>query len=355
MKTIIITSNEDWSEIWYSKQHYANELSKLGYEVYFLNAPKKWSPFNIFKLGLRRLKVKDNFEVLSYWNQFPLKLFPRLFLRLNDTLNCWKLRSLTKKNNDIIWWHFDPFRFVYLPYFNGIKRIYHVTDDFFEHETDQLLAKEADLVVATSYPHYENYLKKFPSKTIHIPHGIADEQIGEAIPATDDQILLVGTMNDDYDYDLLELITEMLPNATLKIVGPESLKDKQNQAKFQNLISRSNVDYIGAVHSNELVSHIRQANVCISAYKFNMTRVLSSLKILNYLGQQKPVVTTINYGFESLQNKGVFLATDPSDFIQIIEAILQRKSLLDTDAVKEYLNNRKYPVLINKILNSLYD
>ena len=51
--TIFLTSNEPWGDVWFSKQHYANELAKMGHQVYFLNAPTGWSPKNLFRINLR--------------------------------------------------------------------------------------------------------------------------------------------------------------------------------------------------------------------------------------------------------------------------------------------------------------
>ena len=50
-QTIFIISNEHWGPVWYSKHHYANELSASNI-VYFINPPSKWKFTNLFSFGI---------------------------------------------------------------------------------------------------------------------------------------------------------------------------------------------------------------------------------------------------------------------------------------------------------------
>ena len=47
LRTIFLFSNEPWSDMWYSKHHYAAELAKR-HEVYFVNMPERWRPTDLF-------------------------------------------------------------------------------------------------------------------------------------------------------------------------------------------------------------------------------------------------------------------------------------------------------------------
>ena len=53
-KKAIVVSPQSWGKMFISKHHYAVELSKLGYEVFFVNPPKE------NKLGgLPQIKIEE--------------------------------------------------------------------------------------------------------------------------------------------------------------------------------------------------------------------------------------------------------------------------------------------------------
>lgn len=355
MKDIIITSNEVWGPIWFSKQHYANELARMGFRVFFVNSPAKWKLGNLLSSSFAVNKEKENLWSVSYQNRLPIRFLPSFMLWLNDRINTRLLNRKLSLGEEVLWWQFDPFRFVYLPSFKSNKRIYHVTDDFFEHKTDHLHAQKADLLVVTSYPHYERYLKDFSEKTIHIPHGISKDQIRCTDAQTSKpKVLLVGTMNEDYDLDLLEELVRVYPKVDLEIIGPLNFESKKQILKFNELKDFASVNYIGPVPHSELIHYIKTATVCISVYRYDMKRVLSSLKILDYLAACKPVVTTILQGFEDFEGKGVFHAKNREEFVQKVGDILEGKFQVDLSELEEFLSRRGYEKLIKTILENAH-
>ena len=70
-KTIVITSNEPWGDIWYTKHNYAAELSKKN-KVYFVNPPNSWKIGIRQGYGIKEDIITDNLSVLSYNNYLPL-------------------------------------------------------------------------------------------------------------------------------------------------------------------------------------------------------------------------------------------------------------------------------------------
>lgn len=352
-KVVILTSNEPWGPVWFSKHHYANELALKGHMVFFLNPQKKWKISNLLSLKVEEIVEENGVRIVDFKNNFPV-VHP-FFLFLNDVLNSWKIKKIIpKENNKTIWWQFDPFRFVTISFFKNLKRVYHVADEYLNLKTDLLLAKKATIIACTSHPHFLVYSKMYPSKSLYLPHGIASsEVINESNEVSENIILLIGTMNDDYDIRLLEEISENFLEFILTIIGPTTFSSALKGEQFENLISRSNVEYLGPVHSNKLKSHIGRSQICISPYRFDMKRIGSSLKILSYLSQYKPVVTSVIEGFSELEGKGVFEAKSSHEFVHLLRDILDEKISLNTQLVRSFLIKRTYDNLIGQIFNEL--
>ena len=126
-EAIAIVSNEPWGDIWYCKQHYAHELNRLGYPVYFIDPVVRWRFRDLFSTWVASRQVEPNVTVVSYRNNFPVRLFPRLFVRLNDWFNSRKLKRYFNGKR-LLWWQFDHIRLISLHGLDPVKRIYHVED-----------------------------------------------------------------------------------------------------------------------------------------------------------------------------------------------------------------------------------
>jgi len=351
-KCILVVSNEPWGKVWFSKHHYASELSRLGHQVYFINPPTKWKLKNLFSFRAHYKVISHSLSVINYKNNLPI--ISNNFLLINDWLNCLKLKRKVQSNHvETIWWQFDPFRFVKTKLIPG-KRIYHVTDEFYRVKNDLRIAESAYLIPCTSHPHFLRYARLYPDKAIYIPHGISDDQLTVDDKPSQNTILLLGTMNDDYDLNLLIMIARTFESFTLKLVGPLSIRSEANLSKFYELRNMINVDHEGPKGPEEIKNYISDAKVCITPYRFDMERVGSPLKIFNYLGSKRPVVTSIMEGFEDLSEKGVFSAKNESEFISQLSELLEDKKKIALEEVEHFISNRKYTLLIDKIITKLY-
>ena len=350
-KCILVVSNEPWGKVWFSKHHYASELARLGHQVYFLNPPAKWKPWNLFSFKAHCVMVSPSLSVINYKNNLPI--ISTYFSRINDWLNCLKFKGEVQSNQlETIWWQFDPFRFVKTKLIPG-RRIYHVTDEFYRVKNDRKIAEAVQIIPCTSYPHFCRYAQLYPDKAIYIPHGISDDQLTTDDTLPQNTILLIGTMNDDYDLDLLIMIAKTFEPYTLKLVGPLSIRSDANLAKFHKLRDMVNVHYEGPKGPEEIKKYISDAKVCITPYRFDMKRVGSPLKIFNYLGLKRPVVTSILEGFEDLSEKGVYRAENETEFISQLRELLENKKELELEAVELFISKRKYTILIDNIFTKL--
>src|ERR1051326_3339068 len=108
-QTILVTSNEPWGDIWYSKQNYAYELSKKN-KVFFIDPPTKWQLKNIFYNPIILKSYNENLKIISYQNFLPI--LNDVFNRLNNFLVSKYLKRFFQGNHisNYLVWAFDPIR-----------------------------------------------------------------------------------------------------------------------------------------------------------------------------------------------------------------------------------------------------
>ena len=140
-KIILIVSNEPWGDVWFSKHHYANELSKLGHNVYFINPAKPWRFSSLFSFSVNIKSINPNLKVITYSNNLPTFSYKSIFQKINDYLICYRLNLLFKNNNNLIIWNFDPFRFINIYKLKIKYLIFHIVDRYLIN-TDPVIAKK---------------------------------------------------------------------------------------------------------------------------------------------------------------------------------------------------------------------
>ena len=353
LKKIFLISNEPWGDVWFSKHHYANELSK-NHKVYFIDPPANWTLFNLFSFKVRQKKVSENLIIIQYDNNFPLFFFNYFFLFLNDLLNSLKfyVYILNYSKKYVLIWQFDPFRFVNV--FLKHKRIYHVVDPYNGIKTDPFIARKADLIVIVSQT-YINYYKRFNNNIIFIPHGISPdelmvkEKIKEEIKAKyGDFILFVGSINHDVDIPLISKIAYSFSNKIL-LIGPILIKKETELKKFQKLLDFKNIVYLGPLHSKELKNFVSATVLCIIPYLKGSLHRSQTLKALNYIAQRKIIVSSLLKDSLHLRNKIIFMAENHDDFIMYIKKGLNRELYYDMPCAEKFINDNLYSKHIEKI------
>src|SRR5579872_2113501 len=132
-RNIVITSNEPWGDVWFSKQNYAYELSKHN-KVVFLNPQGKWSLKNLLGCKISTKKYSENLTILDYNNILPIR--SKLLYSLNNRLVSSALAKYFSLRNlsDILLWAFDPNRLSNPKKLGVAQSFYHVVDPYsFEH------------------------------------------------------------------------------------------------------------------------------------------------------------------------------------------------------------------------------
>jgi hypothetical protein len=354
--TIFITSNEPWGDVWFSKHHYANELSKLGHQVYFLNAPISWKLSDLFSFSTKYTIIKENLTVVDYRNNFPLRIYPKLFLKINDFLNSWKISRIKKHNQKIIWWQFDHKRFAQVSFLK-CQYIYHVVDPYMAAPNNHKIAEKAHLIVCTS-PKYIEHYQQYAAKKVFIPHVVSTDEF-DIEPNVVKQIkdkyhnfcVFIGTINDDVDIELFGKIANNGYKILCigKITLSEAKKEKWDEIK-------SKIEYIGVVNGKNLKNYISASTICLVLYKFDLKKIVGSrspLKILSYLAQKKNIISTIDSEIEELEGKAIFRAKNEEDLMDLIKKGMNNELIIDEKSIDNYFLSHTYPHAIQKILNSL--
>lgn len=354
----IVISNESWGDIWFSKQHYAFELAKLGYRVYFINPQPKWRLANLFSWSYQEKWLNENLCIIDFKNLLPV--ISPFIVHINDFFNCIKLKSISRKGRLNIHWQFDPNRFVKF-LLRPTKRIYHVVDPYDSIWADSVLAAKSDLIVCSSREYLDHYSRK-SSNVIFIPHGVSSEQMlidqqkRETIRNEfGEYFVFVGAIIDDIDFNLLEKIVKQF---SIVMIGPIQIKDPDKMEHWMSLENSESLHYLGVMHVHELNSYIGASIGGLLLYRFDhkaAVGVRSPLKVLNYLAQEKPVISSIDHEVGELDGKGIFSARNEDEFMKFLTQVKDMDLFHDKESIQSYLSDNSYPKLIKKALKVLIE
>jgi glycosyltransferase involved in cell wall biosynthesis len=326
--------------------------------VFFVDPPGRWAPRNLRATSLGLERVQPGLDVLRYVNMLPSGYLGSPLVRLNDWLNGRRLARGCKVVGDVLFWQFDPSRFVSIHAFPGARRILHVVDPY-RWRTDLEIAASADLVVGTNPSNLERY-SGLATRTLLVPHGISEEdresdrdRVHELARTYGSYVLFVGTLNHHVDFELLARISVEFPRNRLVLVGPEQGRLTSRQKRVLESLARApNVCRVGVVHAKRLRDYIRAAAVCIIPYR-EEGALRTPLKALHYIAQCRPVVSRPFPELEPLVGDLVFFATEHAAFLEQLRNALQRPQKGCPAPVLDYLARVTYPRLISRILGAL--
>lgn len=354
-KNIALVSNEPWGDIWYSKHHYANELSKLN-RVYFIDPAKGWKISNLFKNKIEEEVLNDQLSIIRYKN-----ILPHLFYRINNSIVSRRLKKYFEgKNTPIdIFWSFDPIR-LYEPKKIGAKfSIFHIVDKYKNtHKTEELFNRNVDLFISVSKDFVDRY-KKYTKKVLLIPHGISKDEF-----RIDDKIIVpftnygiyIGTIDLRLDYNFLINLIEKFPNQLFVFVGRIVDTGDKNQERIFIKSEFKNVIHVPPVHAKELKYYIHSANFCIApmikSYDGNL---ISHHKIFQYLAHGKPTFSPVFTEYEPISDL-LYMSNSDEELLNLFKIYLENgeKDSLSLDRVKFALENT-YDSHISKIFSDLND
>jgi hypothetical protein len=303
-KIAIVVSPQSWGTMFISKHHYAVELAKLGYTVYFINPPKEkkiGSLPNVFFLDTEHDNLKVVYHTLffSSYFKFHVPFLHHLLILLQRKFILRKIgfpdliMSFDLTNN-------FPLKGL------KCKKIFFAAD---EPRTKQnfVSARNADLIVSVSQHILDLYEKYFPKiKKLLINHGLSEEflDISENLPKKYDGINIGLSGNflfNDIDYPVMLQIVAENPEVTFHFYGNHSIQSNigadssQSNLDFLEQIKISaNCIFHGILCKRELALELNQMDgflICYDPQK-GQSSGSNSHKILEFLSTGKVIFSS---------------------------------------------------------------
>lgn len=352
--------------MWYSKHHYASELAK-DHVVYFITPPDKWRLSDLFQRKIRLRKIPEGIVLVEYRNYLPLRILPTALASLMHRITARKLARLLSGKGDILWaFHPTPIVLQKVLRTPGTKLIYHVVDPYDTLPFDSACAQAANLVVTVNAG-FQEYYSNLNTNLMLVPHGvrtvdrIADlERVMQHQRKLGPYVVLAGALNYRVNFNLLRRAAQNFPQLCIALAGPLPTLPPALEAERSNLLAMPNVFHAGILHPDELRNLVRGANAGIVAYNYKAwtltaTKPSGSLKVLTYLAQLRPVISTINSNIPELDGAGVYHVTTDEEFLFRWGQAAEDTLALNEDRVCSYLDMIEYPVLIQEIFKALND
>jgi len=167
----------------------------------------------------------------------------------------------------------------------------------------------------------------------------ADECTSQSLITLGDCSILgyYGAIAEWLDFDLIERLSEELPDVRIVLIGPVSEGVSKRVANL--LWSYSNLVVLPACKQLELIPFLRRFDVCLIPFiKNTVTDAVSPVKLFEYFSAGKPVVAT--HLAECVKYAPVRIAHDHRQFVELVRNILYEASRkLDKTAQQIALNN----------------
>lgn len=364
-RTIFLFSMEPWGDMWYSKHHYANRLAQ-DHTVYFVGLPDRWRIKDLFSFGVKVKETKEGVRVVEYRNNLPLRFLPNRLARIVSWFNGLKLKRLYPKEPVILWTYF-PARLLAVDTLRrkGDKLVYHVVDPFQVLPSDTDVARKADLVVAIN-SWFLSYYRNINANCVLVPHGVrpTDRVTDPAeVKACQDRwgpyVVVAASLNHLTNYGLVSRVAERFPGIRVVLIGEMMPVPPDVAGIRKRLLDLPNVVHLGSMPPEGMRDIIGGAKAGLVTYDFMRTLsrpesgTRTPLKVLTYLAQSCPVITTVNSYIPELDGKAVFKAEDDAHFIDLVGRALSGQLGYDRSSVDRYLDAVDYGRLIDRILSAL--
>ena len=336
-----------------TKHHYAIELSKLGFTVFFLEPTEAtWnfhqSSFNVTSSGIERLFILNQKINIPYNLKFHNKDLYDWFIKRH-------IKKLEKEIGpfDIVW-SFDLTNAMPLKYFsNKIKKIFFAAD-WPSNEQAVLAADGADVIVSVAQEILDFY-KRFQGVELKmVPHGGAQCFFDAAAKpySKSDQQIRVGMsgnfLRPDIDRSTLLKVIKSHPELVFECFGSYQFQhsnlggasDTETQAFITELLAKENVIMHGMLTPNQLALELRRMDIFLICYDVakDQSKGTNYHKVMEYLVYSKPIVTNFVSSYTHLPDR-IFMptTTENTELPNLFENTLKKLPMeLERFEVKGY-------------------
>ncbi len=353
-KAIFVSAIDYESPIQIGDHHLARQFARDGWKIAFISKPI--TPFHFLskerdsisrRVANHKTKgVHHKIGTGEIWSYVPSSLFfPRNlpFLRNEFVYRYWhrtifpNMSELLHKEGfydiDLLYIR-DPEQSYLLQQMNYAKAVFRIADNdagflFYNKYSSMIeaeLSRKVDCVIYSA-KEMENHIHKLqPKKSFYLPNGVdyfhfsSAEKITPSMykPMNRPIVVYAGSIDFWFDFDLINHLTEALPNYSFVMIGPNG--------KFaDNFVPRSNLFLLGSIPYEELPAYLMNADIGI--IPFNKERFptlvnsISPIKLLEFMACGLPVVSTKWIELENI-NSPATLCDSYQDFLVALEMII---------------------------------
>lgn len=282
---------------------------------------------NAFRTNLR----SDHARVFCHYRLLPGRFsdVPLFRLLLSPYRNLWK-RFFDRYDVVLL---SSPLQ-AYLLEFCRRKVVYLVSDPYhlmgYRYQDEKVVLDAADLVMATSKNLRDVYLPRYfghrLDNVFYWPNTVDTAlwdhtKFARKASVPDEMVLgFAGNLMRIVDLDLLDHVTERFPWHRFRIAGKVSCQDPAFVKKFQDIIAKPHVTYLGFIPFNDLPDEVSRWDICLMLDdKSELSSYHHHNKLYQYLALGKPVVVHRNHGDYDPLKDVVCLAEDYLQFSAGIE------------------------------------
>jgi len=315
-KKILIISPNYWGKMFVSKHHFANELSKLGNDVVFLN------PADLSKQYYEEEKINSNLTVVHFkpiyrGQRFMPSFIFRILVWIQVKFLLWKM----KRKLDVIW-SFSSSVFNNLNWFGGKIRLYYVADQVLSKD-ELFTAKSSTLIMANIAFLLDNFID-FNKPCFFINHGLSEEfatiakqnLLNESIyslPKDKVRIAFVGNLLKKFiDRKCFMQIIRENPECEFSIYGSYEY-DNSNLGSYKSAEVIEFIDFLkispnvilkGVFESPKLASEIQQydAFLLVIDAMNDDNKGWNSHKVIEYLSTGNVLISNYMHSYENFRD-----------------------------------------------------
>lgn len=151
-----------------------------------------------------------------------------------------------------------------------------------------------------------------------------------------------GQINGSYDWDLIDGLSQRLPNATFVFVGPLLDESEAVRQRIAAVLARPNVRWLGKKPHDQLPAYWSAFDVCLNPLQVNEhNNRRSPLRLYDYLSTSKPILSTAVS--EAYQHQGlVEIGQDVEQCAAALQQMLRGERPVDVERRRRYIRNNTW-------------